>query len=74
MSPVQNGPDTRTADELDDEPAPPMYTAVVVRYDDRPDRCTIAPRAASATENGFDTVTTWLTANVDVFVDLEEMR
>ncbi|UTF52634.1 DUF7511 domain-containing protein [Natronosalvus rutilus] len=74
MSPAQNGSNPRTADELDDETTPPMYTAVVVRYDNRPDRCTIAPKEASADEDRFDTVTTWLTANADVFVDLEEMR
>ncbi|MFC7239045.1 hypothetical protein ACFQS4_12555 [Saliphagus sp. GCM10025317] len=75
MTTVSNGSETRTATEPDNrKTAPPMYTAIIVRYDDRPDRCTIAPREASAAEDGFDTMTTWLTANADVFVDLEEMR
>ncbi|WP_312908319.1 DUF7511 domain-containing protein [Natronosalvus caseinilyticus] len=75
MTTVSNGSDTRTAtDPGDGKAAPPMYTAIIVRYDDRPARCTIAPRDASAGEAGFDTMTTWLTANADVFVDLEEMR
>lgn len=44
--------------------------SIVVRYDDRPDRCTIAPLECSEA----DRVTTWLSADVRAFVDLADMR
>ncbi|WP_254531016.1 DUF7511 domain-containing protein [Natrinema gelatinilyticum] len=52
-----------SSDEIDLE-------SVVVRYENRPDRCTIVPRECPET----DRVTTWLTADVRTFVDLEDVR
>lgn len=43
---------------------------IVVRYEGRPDRCTVLPRNCPEAER----VTTWLSADVDALVDLEEMR
>jgi len=42
----------------------------VVAYADGPDRCTIFPVDASRDER----MSTWLTASVDAFVDLERTR
>ncbi|WP_101297681.1 DUF7511 domain-containing protein [Halegenticoccus soli] len=44
--------------------------SVVVSYERGPDRCTIYPRYKRCHER----VETWLTANLDAFVGLEEMR
>ncbi|MFA9416595.1 hypothetical protein [Natrinema sp. HArc-T2] len=44
--------------------------STVVRYEDGPDRCTIAPRECSEPER----LTTWLSADLDMVVDLDEMR
>ncbi|MFD1563080.1 hypothetical protein ACFR99_05920 [Haloarchaeobius amylolyticus] len=44
--------------------------STVVRYEDGPDRCTIAPRECSETER----VTRWLSANLEAVVDLDELR
>lgn len=43
--------------------------SVVVEYETRTDRCTVYPRERTEEE----TLTTWLTADVDAFVSLEEM-
>jgi len=43
---------------------------VVVRYERRPDRCTIYPRRESCCEH----VDAWLSADADAFVPLDEMR
>lgn len=43
---------------------------IIVRYENRPDRCTIAPRDCPDAER----MTTWLSADVDAFVDLENHR
>lgn len=48
----------------------PALESIVVRYEDRPDRCTIAPRECSET----DQLTTWISANVRAFVDLADVR
>ncbi|WP_408957897.1 hypothetical protein [Natrinema sp. 74] len=44
--------------------------SVVVRYENRANRCTVVPRECSET----DLVTTWLSADADAFVDLEDSR
>ncbi|WP_224269174.1 DUF7511 domain-containing protein [Haloprofundus salinisoli] len=44
--------------------------SVTVRYERDPDRCTIYPRDTPAEER----MTVWLTADLDAFVGLEEMR
>jgi hypothetical protein len=44
--------------------------SVVVTYTTGPDRCTIYPRRESVQ----DRVTCWLSADLDAFVGLEEMR
>lgn len=55
---------TRSADD-----ATPLES-IVVRYEDRPDRWTIAPRECSEAER----TTTWLSADVRVVVDLADAR
>ncbi|WP_222918324.1 hypothetical protein [Natrinema sp. SYSU A 869] len=44
--------------------------SIVVRYEDRPDRCTITPRTCSDSER----MTTWLSADVQAIVDLADVR
>lgn len=44
--------------------------SVVVRYDGRPDRCTVYPRRDSCRER----VSAWLSADFDAFVPLDAMR
>lgn len=44
--------------------------SIVVRYENRTDRCTITPRECT----DADRLTTWLSADIDAFVALEEMR
>ena len=43
---------------------------VVVTYEDGPDRCTVYPRRNRCLER----VEAWLSADLDAFVDLREMR
>ncbi|GAB3020792.1 DUF7511 domain-containing protein [Natronobiforma cellulositropha] len=45
-----------------------VYEAVVERYEDEPDVCTIFPRG------GDDPVTTWISADEGSFVDVEDVR
>ncbi|WP_092905787.1 DUF7511 domain-containing protein [Halostagnicola kamekurae] len=44
--------------------------AIVVRYETQADRCTITPRECPER----DRLTTWLSADVDAFVDLADAR
>lgn len=44
--------------------------AIVVRYETQADRCTITPRECPER----DRLTTWFSADVDAFVDLEDAR
>ncbi|RKD97579.1 hypothetical protein ATJ93_0568 [Halopiger aswanensis] len=44
--------------------------SIVVRYEDRTDRCTITPRECPDSER----LTTWLSADIDAFVELEQRR
>ena len=44
--------------------------SVVVQYDDRPDRCTVYPRR----DRCLDRMAAWLSADLEAFVGLEEMR
>lgn len=44
--------------------------SIVVRYDQRPDRCTITPRECTDSER----VTMWLSADLDAFVELADSR
>ncbi len=44
--------------------------SVVVRYEGRPDRCTVYPRRDSCQER----VAAWLSADFDAFVSLDAMR
>ena len=43
---------------------------LVVRYRNRPDRCTITPRECSEEER----ITHWLSTDLSAVVDLEEVR
>ncbi|WP_227352903.1 DUF7511 domain-containing protein [Haladaptatus salinisoli] len=45
-------------------------SAVVVGYDDRPDRCTIFPTEATRLQR----MARWITADADAFVSLDERR
>lgn len=47
-----------------------VLRAVVVRYEHRPDRCTVCPRSMTRDE----LTTAWITADVADFYDLEEAR
>lgn len=47
-----------------------VLESIVVRYEDRPDRCTITPRECPEEAQ----LTTWLSADVEVFVDLGDAR
>ena len=44
--------------------------STVVRYEDGPDRCTIAPRECSEAEQS----TRWISTDAEAVVDLDEMR
>lgn len=44
--------------------------AIVEKYDDRPDQCTIFP----SDEEGVKRMSTWITAREGSFVDLQTMR
>jgi len=44
--------------------------STVVRYEDGPNRCTIAPRECSEPER----LTTWISADLEVVVDLDDLR
>lgn len=48
----------------------PDLECIVVRYRDRPDRCTIAPRECPEETR----LTHWLSADLSAVVDLEEVR
>lgn len=77
MSESSGGYDDRTvrrrladaADEADGH-RPTDLECIVVRYRDRPDRCTITPRECSET----DQLTHWLSVDVSAVVDLDEVR
>lgn len=56
-------------DDLPDHPAS-GYAFRVVEYDGRPDECTICPRSLSKEQ----LLTTWITANRRVCVDLGANR
>ena len=57
---VSAGGDARTYD----------LHSVVVRYEGRPDRCTVYPRRDSCQER----TAAWLSADFDAFVPLDAMR
>jgi len=59
---------SETADGDGDTPG--RLASVRVRYDARPDRCTVYPPGLS----GAARMSTWLTADADAFVDLEAVR
>ena len=44
--------------------------SVVVRYEQRPDRCTVYPARESCCEH----IDAWLSADADAFVSLDAMR
>ena len=53
-----------------DDPSPDALEAVVVRYETGADRCTIFPRECVDEKK----LTTWLSADLSAFVDLECTR
>ena len=64
---------TETPDDLAVDPTGHPATAlraVLVRYDHRPDRCTICPRSMSREE----LTTAWITADATAFYDLAETQ
>lgn len=75
MNGSTSGYDDRSAEErlaaaAQHQPGVSSLESIVVRYEDRPDRCTIAPRECSEA----DQLTTWLSADVRAFVDLADAR
>ncbi|ELY45066.1 DUF7511 domain-containing protein [Natronorubrum sulfidifaciens] len=48
----------------------PALECVVVRYRERSDRCTFAPRECTEAEQ----LTQWLSADIDTVVDLDNVR
>lgn len=44
--------------------------AIVEKYEDRPDQCTIFPSA----NEGVERMSTWVTASEGSFVDIQTMR
>lgn len=44
--------------------------AIVEKYEDRPDQCTIFPSAS----DGVERMSTWVTAREGSFVDIQTMR
>ena len=77
MSESSGGYDDRTvrrrvadaADETDGHRSTDLE-CIVVRYRERPDRCTITPRECSE----VDQLTHWLSVDVTAVVDLDEVR
>ncbi|MFC4542635.1 hypothetical protein ACFO5R_11960 [Halosolutus amylolyticus] len=65
-----DGPGQRGPTAYSHDGRPIDLESVVVRYEDRPDRCTIVPRDCTESSR----LTTWLSADIDVFVDLGEHR
>ncbi|MCU4743091.1 DUF7511 domain-containing protein [Natronoglomus mannanivorans] len=59
-----------TTDWEPERPATPALEAVVVRYENQPDRCTISPANCSDESKR----TTWLSADIESFVRLDDMR
>jgi hypothetical protein len=61
-----------TRESAVDEPATetPHLRAVVERYENRPDQCTIYPE----NDDGIDRTTTWITAIGSAFVDVSRTR
>lgn len=76
VTPMRENPDhepepiDRPAPEPSDSRRSTDLKAIVVRYGNRPDRCTIAPRECT----GGERLTAWLSADLDSFADLEENR
>ena len=60
----------RLATAAADDHGTDALESTVVRYEDRPDRCTIAPRECPET----DQLTRWISADLEAFVDLDEFR
>ncbi|RLM59887.1 hypothetical protein DVK02_01670 [Halobellus sp. Atlit-31R] len=69
-TPENDVPESRTERPDDESNASFELRSVVVRYAERPDRCTIYPRRESCCEH----VDAWLSADADAFVPIEEMR
>ncbi|MFC4552678.1 MULTISPECIES: DUF7511 domain-containing protein [Halorussus] len=78
---MSSNPDTADGRTDPDHPAPfdtelnadhPLaeLRSVVVNYEDRPDRRTVYPEGLPTVER----MSTWLTADDDAFVDLDEAR
>ncbi|RZV12514.1 hypothetical protein BDK88_1425 [Natrinema hispanicum] len=47
-----------------------LFDAIVVRYESGSDRCTLVPHEGSTTEK----LNAWLTADLEMVVDLDEAR
>jgi hypothetical protein len=63
-------PDGEAVDGADPSVRPELLDSTLVTNDDGPDRRTVFPRGLSSVAR----MSTWLTANEDVFVDVEENR
>ncbi|WP_123533329.1 DUF7511 domain-containing protein [Halosimplex salinum] len=66
-------PETQTPSIADGQPGrsnAPVLELALVRYDDRPDRCTIHPADAT----GVERMSTWISVDRSLVVDGESMR
>jgi len=52
------------------QPSAPRLELALVRYDDRPDRCTIHPPETT----GVERMSTWLSVDRSLVVDVASMR
>lgn len=62
------GPSEQRQESGADEP--PRLACTLVRYDGEPDRVTVYPPDASS----IDRMATWLSADADAYLDVEQMR
>ncbi|MFC7139061.1 hypothetical protein ACFQMA_04310 [Halosimplex aquaticum] len=63
----------RSAPSIDDRPGgsdSPQLELALVRYTDRPDRCTIHPPDAT----GVERMSTWISVDRSLVVDVDSMR
>lgn len=61
---------TTVSPDRTDRDDPPTLSLSVVRYEERADRGTVHPEGLS----GIERMETWLSADLSVFVDLDEWR
>ncbi|WP_415381249.1 hypothetical protein [Halosimplex sp. TS25] len=68
--PLPESPASPTDGERSNRPDAPRLELALVRYADRPDRCTIHPPDAT----GVDRMSTWISVDRSLVVDADSMR